>query len=80
MYVVARDKGRSQPTYEELKLILFILTLILEGGSQPTYEELKRLSPSSAVIKSGSSQPTYEELKQFKIVFNLTYKAFSAYL
>ena len=56
-------RGRSQPTYEELKQEKYSLALPGQSGSQPTYEELKRTASLEEYTGKDSSQPTYEELK-----------------
>ena len=70
----------SQPTYEELKLLLAEMTGQTGRGSQPTYEELK-LKTDPALREDQRSQPTYEELKLTSSVETfLAGASFSAYL
>ena len=69
-YQIEENWYRSQPTYEELKLIFEHGINQRKVGSQPTYEELKldrKVFSSDEIV---SSQPTYEELKHSPIRFS----------
>ena len=53
-----------EPTYEELKLLLFSSSSFSLNGCEPTYEELKPVSNFHLFFNFCSCEPTYEELKQ----------------
>ena len=49
---VSPRSGRSQPTYEELKLYLTECRKTAQKCSQPTYEELKQEEPMMTALKT----------------------------
>ncbi len=63
---------RFEPTYEELKHIFFIPTLINYKRFEPTYEELKLLHRNFIFVSILGFEPTYEELK------HMLYNSFSS--
>ena len=52
-----------EPTYKELKLIIYECECFVKQGFEPTYKELKPAQPPRSLQPRIGFEPTYKELK-----------------